>query len=256
MSLLDRFRLTNKVALVTGGSRGIGLAIAQGFADAGADVVIAARDKDVLAKAEAQLKQAGTRVLALSCNASRESDLQALVDQTLATFGRLDILVNNAGGAYPNDMLKTSTEQFEKDFHFNVGAPFTLSRLCAPALKQHQGCIINITSAAARYSQKGFTSYGTAKAGLTHLTHLMAADLAPDIRVNGIAPGSIMTDALAQFIQGEAKEKMIALTPMKALGYPEDIAAAALYLASPASQWVTGKILEIDGGADVTTWPF
>jgi 7-alpha-hydroxysteroid dehydrogenase len=178
------------------------------------------------------------------------------VQRSQETYGGLDILVNNAGGAYPNDMAKTTTEQFEKDFHFNVGSAFALSRLCLPQLKQHKGCIINITSAAARYSQKGFTSYGTSKAALTHLTALMAADFAPDIRVNGIAPGSIMTDALAQFIHGEAEEKMIALTPMNALGYPDDIAAAALYLASPAAQWVTGKILEVDGGAAVSTWPF
>ncbi|HEY9035252.1 MAG TPA: glucose 1-dehydrogenase [Pseudomonadales bacterium] len=256
MSLLDRFSLKNKVALVTGGSRGIGLAIAQGFADAGARLIIAARDAETLAKAEAQLLSRGAEVLAVSCNVSRENELQALIEQAIAQFGQIDILVNNAGGAYPNDMAKTTTEQFEKDFHFNVGSAFALSRLCLPQLKQHKGCIINITSAAARYSQKGFTSYGTSKAALTHLTALMAADFAPDIRVNGIAPGSIMTDALAQFIHGEAEEKMIALTPMNALGYPDDIAAAALYLASPAAQWVTGKILEVDGGAAVSTWPF
>ncbi len=256
MSLLTRFSLNQKVALVTGGSRGIGLATAQGFADAGARVVIAARDTDALAKAETQLKANGTDVLAISCNVSREDALEALVADIMERFGQLDILVNNAGGAYPNEMASTTTEQFEKDFHFNVGSAFALSRLCMPALKSSKGCIINITSAAARYSQPGFTSYGTAKAALTQLTKLMAAELAPDIRVNGIAPGSIMTDALGQFIQGEAKDKMIELTPMKALGYPDDIAAAALYLASPAAQWVTGKILEVDGGAEISTWPF
>lgn len=256
MNLLDQFRLDGKTALITGSSRGIGFAMAQGFADAGARVVITARKADSLKAAEARLRERGAEVLAIPCNVSREDELQALLEQTLTAFGRLDVLVNNAGGALPNDFLKTSTEQFEKDFHFNVGAAFALSRLAAPHLKDRHGNIINITSGAARYSQKGFSSYGTAKAALGQLTKLLAADLAPEVRVNGIAPGSIVTESLGQFIQGEAAERMTALTPLKSLGQPDDIAAAALYLASPAARWVSGKILEIDGGAESTTWPF
>src|SRR5690606_19326059 len=99
-------------------------------------------------------------------------------------------------------------------------------------------------------------SYGTAKAALTQLSILMAAELAPEIRVNAIAPGSILTEALGQFLKADAADKMIALTPMKTMGRPEDIAAAALYLASPAAAWVTGKVIEVDGGAESTTWPF
>lgn len=256
MSLVDHFRLDGKVALITGGSRGIGFAIAKGFADAGAKVVLAARKPEALKHAEDTLRERGAHVLAVSCNVSRENELQALVDTALAHFGRLDIVVNNAGGGRPNTLLDTPTEQFEKDFHFNVGVAFALMRMAAPHLQATHGCIINISSAASRYSQKGFTSYGSAKAALNHLTHLAAAELAPEVRVNGIAPGSIMTDALAQYIQGEAAEKMTALTPLQALGQPDDIAAGALYLASPAARWVTGKVLEIDGGAESTTWPF
>ncbi len=256
MTMLDRFRLDGQVALVTGGSKGIGLAIAQAFADAGASLVLAARDPAGLAAARAQLEARQATVLTVPCDVSDEAALQGLLDATIDRFGQLDILVNNAGGAWPNALVKTPTAQFEKDFHFNVGAAFALSRMAVPHLQARRGNILNITSAAARYSQKGFTSYGTAKAALTQLTKLMAAELAPAIRVNAIAPGTILTEALGQFLKGDAAAKMIGLTPMQAMGKPEDIAAAALYLASPAAQWVTGKVLEVDGGAEASTWPF
>ena len=250
------FSLNGRVAIVTGAGRGIGRGIALQFAEAGARVVCAARTQADIDATAALCQQAGSDAIAVSCDVADEAQLKALVDTTVEKYGGIDIIVNNAGGAWPNDPLKTDAKTFNRDFDFNVTTAFNLFRLAQPELLKRKGNIINITSASARYAQKGFSSYGTAKAALTQLTKLLAADFAPDIRVNGIAPGTILTDALQQFLDADTQAKMSDLTPMACLGEPQDIAAAALYLASPAGRWVTGKILEVDGGAESTTWPF
>lgn len=251
------FSLKGEVAIITGAGKGIGKAIALAFAQAGADIICAARTEADIQHTVELAKAFGVKALAIKTNTKSEAQLTQLVEQTISHFGKVSILVNNAGGSMPNDPLKTSAEQFNNDYHFNVTSPFLLAQLCAPIMQKNgHGNIINITSAAARYSQKNFSSYGSAKAALTQLTRLLAADFSPTIRVNAIAPGTIYTDALAQFLDAAATQKIIDLTPMKALGTPEDIANAAVFLASPASKWITGKVIEVDGGAENTTWPF
>lgn len=256
MSVVEQFSLQGRVALVTGAGRGLGRAMAVAFAEAGASVVCAARTAADVEATAALCNEAGGQGLAVSCDVGNPSQRENAVNAAIEHYQRLDILVNNAGGAYPNDPLKTSSEDFDQDFHFNVTTALAMSQLALPHLRAHEGSIINISSAAARYAQAGFSSYSTVKAALSQLTRSLAADFAPAVRVNGIAPGSILTDALGQFLDADTQQKMADLTPMKRLGRAEDIAAAALYLASPAAAWVTGKILEIDGGAEASTWPF
>jgi 7-alpha-hydroxysteroid dehydrogenase len=146
---------------------------------------------------------------------------------------------------------------FEKAFHFNVSTAFLLTKLAVPVmLETGGGSIVNISSAAGRLVQPNFAAYGTAKAALSFLTKLLGSEFAPDVRVNAIAVGSIGTSALLPFLNDETKRAMEEHTPMKRIGTVEDIALGALYLASPAAEWVTGKILEIDGGTEQTNWPF
>jgi 7-alpha-hydroxysteroid dehydrogenase len=250
--LLDRFSLTDKVAIVTGGGRGIGAACALGFAEAGADVVIAARTKEQLEEVAWQVGDLGRRALGVPCDVSETANLELIVDQAMSEFGRIDIVVNNAGGSMPGAFLDTSEKAFEGAFHFNVTTAFTLSKLAAPhMLAADGGSIVNISSAMGRLTDRGFVAYGTAKGALSHMTRLLAFDLAPRVRVNAIAVGSVATSALEIVLTNEElRSEMVAKTPMRRLGETSDIAIAALYLASPASSFVTGKVLEVDGGIE------
>jgi 7-alpha-hydroxysteroid dehydrogenase len=250
--LLDRFSLTDKVAIVTGAGRGIGAACALAFAEAGADVVIAARTKEQLEEVALQAADYGRRALGVPCDVSETANLELVVDQAMSEFGRIDIVVNNAGGSMPRPFLDTSEKAFEGAFHFNVTTAFTLSKLAVPhMLAGDGGAIVNISSAMGRLTDRGFVAYGTAKGALSHMTRLLAFDLAPRVRVNAIAVGSVATSALEIVLTNDdLRNEMIAKTPLRRLGETDDIAIAALYLASPASSFVTGKILEVDGGIE------
>jgi 7-alpha-hydroxysteroid dehydrogenase len=254
--ILDRFRLDGRVAVVTGAGKGIGRGAALALAEAGAHVVVSARTPADLESAAAEIRALGRRALAVPCDATRADQLDALAARTLEEFGRVDVLVNNAGGSPPTPMLQLSDAAFEAAFHFNVTSAMHLSRGLIPhMLKGDGGAIVNISSGLAHLVDSGFTAYGTAKAALSHLTRLMACEFAPRVRVNAIAVGATLTDALGTFVKGELKQQMEAMTPMGRLGSVEDIAAAVLYLASPASSWVTGKIFEVDGGTVASNWP-
>lgn len=256
--ILDRFRLTDKVAIVTGASAGIGRRTALALAEAGADVVCAARTVDKLEELVGEIRGVGRRGLAVPCDVNAPEQIGRVVERTLQEFGAIDIVVNNAGGTGPTPVLDLSLQDFEAAFHFNVSSAFVLTRLALPHLAKREGAaVVNISSSMSFMVDSGFVAYGTAKAALSHMTRLMAHEFAPHVRVNALAVGATVTEALGYFLDAspDIGEKMLALTPMGRLGTTEDIALAALYLASPAAGWVTGKVLEVDGGAVCSTWP-
>lgn len=246
--LVDKFRLDGKVAVITGSGKGIGRGIGLTFAEAGANVVFAARtEKDIQAAAE-KAQAFGVQAIAMPCDVMDDSQLQNLADKAVQFFGRIDIVVNNAGGNIPKPIPQITREQFKRDFDFNVASALSFSRICLPYLKESKGCVINISSSAGRTVAPYFINYAACKAALSFMTRLMAAELAPDVRVNAIAPGFIPTDSTSGFYDEATFQKISTRNPLKTPGEVEDIALAALYLASPAARWVTGKILEVDGG--------
>ena len=250
--MLERFRLDGKIAIVTGAGRGIGAATARAMAEAGADLVLASRTAEQLEAVAGDVRGFGRRALVVPTDVLENENIVALAGAAIEEFGRIDIVVNNAGGTPPRPFLDTSPGYLERAFHFNTTTAFVLSKAAVPhMLEQGEGTIVNISSAIGRLRDRGFSAYGTAKAALTHLTRLMAADLAPKVRVNAIAVGSVATSALATVLTDDAiKAEMVRGTPLKRLGEPDDIALCALYLASPAASFVTGKIFEVDGGLE------
>ncbi len=249
-SILDLFRLDGQVAIVTGSGRGIGAATAIAYADAGADVVISARTVAQLEETAEKVRARGRRALIVPCDVLDAEQRQNLVEKTVDEFGRLDILVNNAGGWPPKPTLDTTEKEFESCFRFNVTTAFAMTRLAVPVMARTAGAgaIVNISSVAGRFNARGFAAYGTAKSALSFLTRTLAQDFAPKVRVNGIAVGSILTEALSNFMNDDLERQMLAKTPMRRLGRVEDISACALYLASPAASYVTGEIYGVNGG--------
>jgi 7-alpha-hydroxysteroid dehydrogenase len=252
--IAEQFRLDGRVALVTGAGRGIGAGIAVTLAEAGADVAITARTKDDLDAVADQIRALGREAAAVPCDVSDPSALPGLVQETVAALGGVDILVNNAGGVEQlGAFMDTTVEHLESAFRFNVSCPFELSRLAVPhMLARGRGAIVNIGSMSGLHAERGFLTYSLAKSGLGQLTRLAAVELAPRVRVNAVFPGVVETDALRGFFDAappEVREGLEALTPMRRNGTPTDIAYAVLFFASPASTWITGKLLEVDGAA-------
>ncbi|MGV0838199.1 SDR family oxidoreductase [Mycolicibacterium thermoresistibile] len=249
--ILDRFRLDDRVAVVTGAGRGLGAAMALAFAEAGADVVISARTQAQLEEVGEQIAATGRWAHIVAADLARPDATAELAGEAVKAFGKLDIVVNNVGGSVPAALLNTSAKEMRDAFTFNVGTAHALTTAAVPLMLEHSGAgsIINITSTMGRLAGRGFAAYGTAKAALAHYTRLAALDLAPRIRVNAIAPGSILTSALDVVASNdELRTPMEQATPLRRLGDPVDIAAAAVYLASPAGSYLTGKTLEVDGG--------
>ena len=250
--VLERFRLDDRVAVVTGAGRGIGAATALALAEAGADVVLAARTEEQLREVADGVAARGQRALVVAADLMDLDAVAALADAAKQEFGRLDVVVNNVGGTMPRAFDRTSARFLEEAFHFNVSTAHALTRAALPyLLESGSGSVISISSVMGRVAGRGYLAYGTAKAALAHWTRLTARDLAPKVRVNAIAVGSVATSALEIVLaDGGLRTTMEQGTPLRRIGDPDEIAATVLFLASAAGGYVTGKVIEVDGGLD------
>jgi NAD(P)-dependent dehydrogenase (short-subunit alcohol dehydrogenase family) len=243
------FDLSGKVALVTGGSRGLGREMVLAFAKAGADVVIASRKLEACEEVARDVEQLGRRALPVAAHVGRWEDNDRLAAAAYAAFGRVDVLVNNAGmSPLAPSLAETGEALFDKILDVNFKGPFRLSVLAGERMVAGEGgSIVNLSSTAAFKPEPHTIPYGGAKAAINAMTVALAKAFAPKVRVNCIAPGPFLTDVSTVWRENEAYEQSLGL---KRFGSPEEIVGTALYLASDASSYVTGQVIRVDGG----TW--
>lgn len=249
MSALDTFSLAGQVAIITGGGAGIGQAISELFAAAGAAIVVSDLKKETADAVADGIVASGGRAIGVACDVTNAEARKALVDAAASAYGQINILVNNAGGGGPKP-FDMPMETFVWAYELNVFSMFNLTQLCAPHMQAAGGgAVLNISSMAGENKNQRMASYASSKAAANHLTRNIAFDLGPQgIRVNAIAPGAIKTAALASVLTPEIEKAMLKHTPMGRLGEARDIAQAALFLCSPASSWVSGQVLTVSGG--------
>ena len=257
MADVSDFALSGRVAIVTGGSTGIGHGIALGLAKAGAAVVLAARSADALEEAQHDVAAFGTGVLTVTADVTRRADVERVVARSIETFGHIDILVNNAGATFGANFRRAPLlELTDRDIDENLALNFRSMLVCAQAAVPHmmerrQGVIINISSMAGRehdHPTAGFGVYPAAKAAIIALTKCMAVEWAPQVRVNCIAPGVIDTPRVSAARPADRLSTQLSTIAMGRIGLPSDVAGAAVYLASDAASWVTGSVLDVHGG--------
>jgi len=243
---------TKKVAIITGGGSGIGLAIAEKFTKAGIQTVIVGRDENKLKEAKEKL---GPNCFAMACDLSVLSSIPSLVDKVCKQFGQIDVLVNNAGINMKKLIQDVTDEDFQKIITTNLSAVFAITReVIKCMLEQKSGSIINISSMAAQYGLPKVIAYSASKTAIDGMTRAMAVELGPNgIRVNAIAPGFIITDMTDKALNSdpERKAKVFNRTPMGYMGQTSDIGDAALFLASDAAKYITGVVLPVDGGNSI-----
>jgi len=256
MGILDQFKLDGEVAVVTGAGKGIGRAIAIGLAEAGADVVVASRtqaDLDTVAK---EIRGLERRSLAVVTDATRMDALEDLAEKTRGEMGKLSIWVNNAGGipdGKPRYMTRTPEDSFDAQIALNLKAVWMGATVAARHMADDGGAIINISSRSAQGPQVKNGPYGASKAAVNSMTQTLSRELAPKIRVNAVAPGPTPTENFDECMGTDNEEKRDQLlkhigVPLQRYGSVEDMAAAVVYMASPASSWVTGQCLYVTGG--------
>lgn len=245
------FDLSGRSALVTGGSKGLGKAMALAFAQAGADVVVSSRHDDELEAAAGEIRQtAKVRVVAVVADLARRDEAARLADSALAALGKIDILVNNAGSNLPQSIDKVLDEDWDRLIQLNLTSCMALCRALAPAMMARRwGRIIHVSSVLGLTGKAGRSIYSATKSGLIGLTHSSALDLGPHgVTVNCIAPGPFLTDLPMNLLSDDEKAKFAARTALGRWGEPEEIAGPALLLASEAGRYITGATLVVDGG--------
>jgi 7-alpha-hydroxysteroid dehydrogenase len=255
MSILDQFRLDGQVALITGGGGGLGGAIARAFADVGADIAVVGRTRASLEVVARDIEARGRRCSVITADVADPSSAERMLRESEAALGTLTILVNNVGGIAGDDApkaaLQTSEPSWIAQIDLNLTSVWRLTQAAVPRMTRG-GVILNMSSIKAFQPAGGSGAYAVSKAGLNTLTVALATDLAPRFRVNGLAPGPVPTDKFKE-VRGvtEADFPRVARewgVPLERLGVPDDIAAAAVFLASPAGSWITGQTLIIAGG--------
>jgi len=246
------FDLKGKTAIITGGANGIGKASCEMLAAYGANVVVSDYNLEDAKKAAKEINDNGGKVIAIDCDVTKDEALVKLVDKTVEEFGGIHILVNNVGGggAGKESPYDIEVEQFKKVFEMNVFSMWRLCQLVAPHMKKSgYGSIINMSSMASVNKSPAISAYASSKAAINHMTANLAFDYGPDeIRINAIGPGAVKTHALSTVLTPDIEKRMLAHTPIKRLGEPEDIAGAVLYFAAPISKWTSGQVIFVNGG--------
>ena len=242
-------QLKGRVSIVTGASRGIGRAIALHLAEAGSDLVLAARKKQPLEQIAAECESKGVRALTAAIDIGEEGSVRSALEGIVKEFGRIDHLVNNAGVVGDGLLLRMKREEWDRVLRINLGGAFEMTRAVLPLmLKARYGRIVNISSIVALMGNPGQTNYCASKAGLIGLTKSLAREIASrTITVNAVAPGFIDTD-MTRNLAADARQKMTALIPLQRLGAPDDVAAAVGFLLGPGAAYITGEVLNVSGG--------
>jgi NAD(P)-dependent dehydrogenase (short-subunit alcohol dehydrogenase family) len=251
---LSELTLKGQVAIVTGGSQGIGKAISIGLAQCGADVCVADINPGAAEDVAARINAAGQSSTVIPVDVTDSQQVARMVEKAKAAYGRIDILVNNAGGASGptfgiGRVMKISERDWDDTITLNVKSVFLCSKAAARTmLEQKKGCIINMASITGQFPWAGMPAYSAAKAAVINLTHSLAIEFAPFIRVNAIAPGLVETPRTSKNRRPEQLKQLLTNVPLGRMGRPEEVADLAVYLASDAAEWVTGTVVNLNGG--------
>ncbi len=253
MEAMERFRLTGRVAVVTGGSMGLGRAMAGGLAEAGARVAVVSRTAKRIEEVAAEIVRKGGEAIAVAADVTREDDIEGMMARVCEEFGTIDILVNNGGIGGSRKSVSLGTEEWDRMMNTNARSVFLASRAAGRIMiRQKRGKIVNISSVLGKGALPYSLHYGASKAAIIHMTKTLALEWAPfHINVNGIAPGWFLTDMTKDQQQGESEKFLLGKIPFGRFGKPEEIVGLAVFLSSPASDYITGETVFIDGGYSI-----